>query len=160
MGQQQLLLVILVTIIVGIATVVAINVFGTSAASANEDAVRNDVLTIASSAQGWYIKPTMMGGGGNSFGGDGNDMTFNDFNFSASWIDDTDGLTAVNMNGTYILSGHSDTEVTVRAYPSSHEDYNGTEESATDAGDYMEATVTKGGIEWEAGGYDDGEASE
>lgn len=40
MGQQQLLLVILVTIIVGIATVVAINTFSSAADSANLDAVR------------------------------------------------------------------------------------------------------------------------
>ena len=48
MGQQQLLLVILVTIIVGIATVVAINTFGTAADNANIDAVRNDMTAIAS----------------------------------------------------------------------------------------------------------------
>ncbi|MDZ7806938.1 MAG: hypothetical protein U5K71_07465 [Gracilimonas sp.] len=53
MGQQQLLLVILVTIIVGIATVVAINTFGSAADSANLDAVRQDVATIAASAQGY-----------------------------------------------------------------------------------------------------------
>ncbi|HYX08702.1 MAG TPA: hypothetical protein VE912_18365, partial [Bacteroidales bacterium] len=62
MGQQQLLLVILVTIIVGVATVVALNVFGNSASNANLDAARQDVLQIATSAQGWYIKPNMMGG--------------------------------------------------------------------------------------------------
>jgi len=57
MGQQQLLLVILVTIIVGIATVVAINTFGSAADAANIDAVRNDVAAIASGAQGYYMKP-------------------------------------------------------------------------------------------------------
>jgi len=50
MGQQQLLLVILVTIIVGIATVVAINTFGAAADSANLDAVRQDMGSIAASA--------------------------------------------------------------------------------------------------------------
>ncbi|MDZ7715010.1 MAG: hypothetical protein U5J95_02240 [Balneolaceae bacterium] len=47
MGQQQLLLVILVTIIVGIATVVAINTFSSASDSANVDAVRGDLLNIA-----------------------------------------------------------------------------------------------------------------
>lgn len=55
MGQQQLLLVILVTIIVGIATVVAINTFGSSAEQANLDAVRQDIAQIATAAQAWYI---------------------------------------------------------------------------------------------------------
>ncbi|MDZ7718745.1 MAG: hypothetical protein U5K72_08020 [Balneolaceae bacterium] len=62
MGQQQLLLVILVTIIVGIATVVAINIFGTAAEQANRDAVRQDLLAAAAQAQGIYSRPEMMGG--------------------------------------------------------------------------------------------------
>ena len=69
MGQQQLLLVILVTIIVGIATVVAINTFSSASDSANVDAVRNDLLNIAASAQQYYMKPDALGGGGNSFDG-------------------------------------------------------------------------------------------
>ncbi len=143
MGQQQLLLVILVTIIVGIATVVAINVFGTSAASANEDAVRQDILTIAAAAQGWYIKPGMMGGGGNSFTG----ITFNDFNFSAAFIA-ADGLSASNMNGSYFLSGANDTQVTVTAYPASHEDYVGNDTTPSATGEPMEADILKGDIVW------------
>jgi len=69
MGQQQLLLVILVTIIVGVATVVAINIFGQSAQNANVDATRQDVMTLAAMAQGWYIKPALLGGGGGTFTG-------------------------------------------------------------------------------------------
>ena len=67
MGQQQLLLVILVTIIVGIATVVAINIFGTAAEQANVDAVRQDLLGAAAQAQGMYTRPIMMGGAGGDF---------------------------------------------------------------------------------------------
>jgi Tfp pilus assembly protein PilE len=69
MGQQQLLLVILVTIIVGIATVVAINTFGAAADSANVDAVRQDLLSMASAAQGYYMRPAMLGGGAREFTG-------------------------------------------------------------------------------------------
>ncbi|MEX0646243.1 MAG: hypothetical protein WEA56_00445 [Balneolaceae bacterium] len=149
MGQQQLLLVILVTIIVGIATVVAINVFGTSAASANVDAVRNDVLGIASSAQGWYIKPTMMGGGGNSFGPDpttGREMTFADFNFSADSIS-TDGLSAINMNGKYVIV-NADQSFTITAHPASDDDYDASAGFSATASDPLEATVTKGSVDW------------
>ena len=67
MGQQQLLLVILVTILVGIATVVAINVFGESAEQANADAVRQDLLSAASNAQAIWTKPTQLGGAGGDF---------------------------------------------------------------------------------------------
>ena len=51
MGQQQLLLVILVTIIVGIATVVAINTFSSASEQANIDAARQDMLQMAYTAQ-------------------------------------------------------------------------------------------------------------
>ncbi|MFO8028416.1 MAG: hypothetical protein R6U28_01005, partial [Cyclonatronaceae bacterium] len=67
MGQQQLLLVILVTILVGIATVVAINVFGTAADQANRDAVRQDLLGAAATAQALWERPAAMGGYGQGF---------------------------------------------------------------------------------------------
>ena len=67
MGQQQLLLVILVTIIVGIATVVAINIFGTAAEQANRDAVSQDLLAAAAQAQAIYARPEMMNGAGGDF---------------------------------------------------------------------------------------------
>ncbi|MDX1590605.1 MAG: hypothetical protein R3283_01500 [Balneolaceae bacterium] len=122
MGQQQLLLVILVTIIVGIATVVAINTFGAAADSANLDAVRQDVAQIAAAAQGYYMKPDMLGGGGRSFDG----ITFNDIAFAASGVS-ADGLTAENENGRYVLPAIADgtnaQTFDVTAYPSSGEGY-------------------------------------
>jgi len=50
MGQQQLLLIVLSVIIVGIAVVVGINMFSASAASSNLEAVSNDLLNLASRA--------------------------------------------------------------------------------------------------------------
>ncbi len=114
MGQQQLLLVILVTIIVGIATVVAINTFSSAADSANVDAVRQDVATIASSAQGYYMKPGGLGGGGQDF----TDITFDDVSFASEGVSG-DALTAWNQNGTYVISGQGSNDFTVTAYPSS-----------------------------------------
>ncbi len=67
MGQQQLLLIVLGVIIVGIAVVVGINVFTVSSANANRDAVIADMTTLAAMAQQYYRKPTAMGGGGNTF---------------------------------------------------------------------------------------------
>ncbi|MCH8494619.1 MAG: hypothetical protein LAT57_03185 [Balneolales bacterium] len=116
MGQQQLLLVILVTIIVGIATVVAINTFGSSAQQANRDAVRQDLATIASSSQAWYIRPTMLEGGGNSF----SNVTFRTLNFPAQDVSE-DGLTATNPNGRYVIGAASSaTQLVIVATPSSN----------------------------------------
>lgn len=69
MGQQQLLLIILGTIIVGIAISVGVTMFVDNAVSSNRDAVTMDLMNLASRAQVYYRKPAMMGGGGNSFVG-------------------------------------------------------------------------------------------
>ncbi|NIV97477.1 hypothetical protein GWN42_32960 [candidate division KSB1 bacterium] len=69
MGQQQLLLVVLSAIVVGIAIIVGLNLFASGAAQANLDAVTQDVMTIASRAQEWYRKPTELGGGGRTWSG-------------------------------------------------------------------------------------------
>ena len=141
MGQQQLLLVILVTIIVGIATVVAINTFSDSADSANVDAVRNDVASIAAAAQGYYIKPAMLGGGGNDF----TNISFNNIAFAADSIDNSDGLTALNSNGVYVISGGSATEFTITAHPASR--IVGTPtlgSTATEGATTLTATVSEG----------------
>ena len=68
MGQQQLLLIVLSVFIVGISVVVGIQTFSSSAAAANQDAVVADLTKMGSDAQGWYRKPSMLGGGGSSFG--------------------------------------------------------------------------------------------
>jgi Tfp pilus assembly protein PilE len=67
MGQQQLLLIVLGVIIVGIAVVVGINVFTASSMNSNRDAVIADLTTLAAMAQQHYRKPAAMGGGQNAF---------------------------------------------------------------------------------------------
>jgi lipopolysaccharide export LptBFGC system permease protein LptF len=69
MGQQQLLLVVLGIIIVGVAIVVGINVFTASAAEAKRDNIINDLIHLASEAQKYYKTPTAMGGGSQKFTG-------------------------------------------------------------------------------------------
>jgi len=69
MGQQQLLLIVLGVIIVGIAIVVGITMFKSNAVSANRDQVINDLQNLAARAQQYYIKPTSMAGGGRDFKG-------------------------------------------------------------------------------------------
>lgn len=118
MGQQQLLLVILVTIIVGIATVVAINTFGAAADNANVDAVRNDMAAIASSSQAYYMKPTMLAGGGRTFNG----LTFQGMAFPYNGIS-ADSMTVQNENGRYELTVDDAQTVTLTAHPASADGY-------------------------------------
>ena len=69
MGQQQLLLIVLGVIIVGIAVVVGINLFTANAVSSNRDGVVADLNSLGAMAQQHYRKPTAMGGGGYTFTG-------------------------------------------------------------------------------------------
>ena len=67
MGQQQLLLIVLGVIVVGIAVVVGINLFNANAVSSNRDGVVSDLNNLGAMAQQYYKKPSSMGGGGNTF---------------------------------------------------------------------------------------------
>ncbi len=67
MGQQQLLLIVLGVIVVGIAVVVGINLFNANAVSSNRDGVVSDLNNLGAMAQQHYKKPLSMGGGGNDF---------------------------------------------------------------------------------------------
>jgi len=67
MGQQQLLLIVLGVIIVGIAIAVGINMFTSNAISSNRDAVTNDLNNLAAKLQQYYVKPVELGGGAHSF---------------------------------------------------------------------------------------------
>jgi len=61
------MLVVLVTIIVGIATIVAINTFQEAHREANTDAIRQEILMAHNYARTYFTKPVQMGGGGGSF---------------------------------------------------------------------------------------------
>ena len=67
MGQQQLLLIVLGVIVVGIAVVVGINLFNASAEEANKDGIVSDCTNLGAMAQQYYKKPLSMGGGANTF---------------------------------------------------------------------------------------------
>jgi hypothetical protein len=98
MGQQQLLLIVLGVIIVGIAIIVgAIPAFVSGMENANRDAVTHDVLKLASAAQGYFQKDAMLGGGGKTF----DDMDISHVGMHA----DLNGR-GENANGSYTVSGN------------------------------------------------------
>ena len=103
MGQQQLLLLVLGAVIVGLAIMVGINLFGQGAIKANEDAVRQDLLNMAARIEEFYRKPVMLGGGGK-------DLTLlTSFGQLGYYADDGTLLTTLadyaNENGTYTVQG-------------------------------------------------------
>ncbi|HMB89447.1 MAG TPA: hypothetical protein VKP65_01285 [Rhodothermales bacterium] len=64
MGQQQLLLLVLGIVIVGLSVVVGINAFSQSQKKSNADAMLVEALNIVSRLQSWSLKPAMIGGKG------------------------------------------------------------------------------------------------
>jgi len=64
MGQQQLLLLVLGMVIVGIAVVAGIQAFSEGKAKADRDAAISDAMRLISDIQAWELKPTAFGGGG------------------------------------------------------------------------------------------------
>jgi len=103
MGQQQLLLIILGVIVVGIAVAVGITMFADNAVSANRDAVVNDLVNFAARAQQYYRRPTALGGGQGSF------ATLDISHLSNK----LSGTTIVNANGTYALTAATATDATI-----------------------------------------------
>jgi hypothetical protein len=69
MGQQQLLLIVLGVIVVGIAVVVGLNLFNSNAVSSNRDSLESDLNSLGVMAQSYYKTPATMGGGGSTFTG-------------------------------------------------------------------------------------------
>jgi hypothetical protein len=67
MGQQQLLLIVLGVIIVGVAVITAIILFRANAIENKRDIIMQEAMNIAVLAQEYYKKPIVLGGGGGSF---------------------------------------------------------------------------------------------
>ena len=104
MGQQQLLLLVLGIVIVGLAVVVGIQAFSENQQKANLDAMVNDGVRIASDLQAWSLKPQAFGGPGTDE--DHSDATFDDLGYQTNDSDEY-----VNLNGTYTLTQSGDDAV-------------------------------------------------
>lgn len=116
MGQQQILLVILVTIIIGIATVIAINIAGDRVNSANRDAVRQDLSAAASYVQAIWERPILMGGANRRFTELDEEIILQYLNIPATEYQPGDSE-ASNLNGTYRVQIEGDTELIIIGIP-------------------------------------------
>ena len=101
MGQQQLLLLVLGIVIVGLAVVVGIQAFGENQKKANADALVNDGVRIASDAQAWNLKPAAFGGGA---GKDLSALAASTESFTALGYDEDANQKYDNLNGQFALA--------------------------------------------------------
>lgn len=69
MGQQQLILIMLGVIIIGVAIAVGISLFTGTSVKANRDAIINDLMNIAQYANRYRLRPEPLGGGGRTYNG-------------------------------------------------------------------------------------------
>jgi len=110
MGQQQLLLIILGVIVVGIAVAVGITMFQDNAVSANRDAVTNDLVNLAARAQQYYRRPTALGGGQGSFATvQLNHLTSKPSNANGQYTLSSPTATSVTLNGLGVETGNDGT---------------------------------------------------
>ena len=100
MAQQQVLLIILGTIIIGVALAIGVTLFTDNSVSANRDAVTSDLVALASRAQMYYRRPKTVGGGGRAFTG----LTISDLTTKTTNAYGTYAVTSVSPNSV-VLDG-------------------------------------------------------
>lgn len=69
MGTQQMLLIVLGVVIIGVAIAVGTGMFGATALQSNQDALIEDLQNISVDACAFKSRPTTMGGGSGSYSG-------------------------------------------------------------------------------------------
>ena len=101
MGQQQLLLLVLGIVIVGLAVVVGIQAFSENQKKANADALVMTSMRIASDAQAWLRKPAAFGGAVSATGTRPNDFTGLTLNLPMLGYPVDGGGNYSNVNGLF-----------------------------------------------------------
>ena len=104
MGTQQVLLIVLSVIIIGVAVAVGITMFSTQSASSNRNAVIADLQEFGRRAIAFWKTPAGMAGGGNGNPGFGSTVALRRATVG-KWMDFKGGayLWDYNENGSYIF---------------------------------------------------------
>jgi hypothetical protein len=69
MGYKQLLLILSILVLVGIALIVGLTLFHAKAVEASHNELKNDLFYYATKAREFYWRPLALGGGDRSFSG-------------------------------------------------------------------------------------------
>jgi hypothetical protein len=96
MGQQQLLLIILAVLIIGIAIAIGVSLFTAQSVESNRDSLITDIENINAHAYEYYNRPVSIGGGGGTVVG---------YRIPSKM--------ATNENGVYVASGATATQITI-----------------------------------------------
>lgn len=107
MGTQQILLIVLSVIIVGVAIAVGISMFNSQSYNSNKTAIASDAQSFATQAVQYYKTPESQGGAG----GRGANMT--QAKVSAFLSFDPTNFNTSNENGTYVVTTPDSTHVVI-----------------------------------------------
>lgn len=109
MGTQQILLIVLSVIIVGVAIAVGISMFNSQAYNANKTAIASDAQAFAAQVLQWWKTPQSQGGAG------GVEPTGEDVDMVQIITDylGLNGENAINENGGYAITSANGTTVVI-----------------------------------------------
>jgi len=100
MGTQQILLIVLSVIIVGIAVAVGITMFNQQTLNSARQAIIGDMNNMAATAQAWYKTPVSMGGAGYTIGTSAEDDL--EAYIGANMLDNDNATYTVGITGTVV----------------------------------------------------------
>jgi hypothetical protein len=110
MGTQQLLLIVLGVIIVGIAIAVGITIFNNQAYNNNRQAVATELNTYGTNAMQWWKTPTSQGGAGRTLPTTGADDAIAQYiGFGAS----ADSILVTNTGSFKVISATTEDDVVI-----------------------------------------------
>lgn len=110
MGTQQILLIVLSVIIVGVAIVIGISMFNRQAYNANAAAIAADAQTFATEVVQFYRTPVSQGG---AMGTDGQPGDAWEVDIVLARLGEVDDETIGNENGTFEITGFDEDEVEI-----------------------------------------------
>lgn len=118
MGQQQLLLIVLGMVVIGIAVVIGMSLFRAHAINSKRDILINETIDMAAQAIGYYKRTREFGGGGKSFvGWQIPPQVKNTINGSYEITTVSVDQLVLTATGTEVVTGQDSIEVKTTVYP-------------------------------------------
>jgi hypothetical protein len=121
-GQQQILLIVLGLVVIGIAVAVGMSLFRAHAISSKRDILTNETIDMAAQAISYYKRAREFGGGGKSFiGWEIPAQVQNTINGSYIIGEVYNDHVILIATGTEVVTGNDSIQVKTTVYPSGYQ---------------------------------------
>jgi hypothetical protein len=121
MGQQQLLLVVLGVIVVGLAIAIALDLFRENAIVSKRDMLANECMNLGTMAMEYYRKPVNFGGGGRKFTGWSIPVQLQHSENGSFTAVVNESDIVITGTGNEVITGTDSIKVQVTIYPDSYQ---------------------------------------